>query len=489
MNHLRILPICILLFFSLNFAQTIDSASVSITTLRVGNLRIDKSEWATLAIDKNLPLNISYETTVSINTLVYYKVFLDGTLLMEKNQDKFIFLKYLNPGTHILKIVPTIDSGSEGIPLLFPFTVLADTTTESKPEEKAEPILNSDYILYGVGAIALLEFIIIIVLLSRKTVTKTVTKTVPKKVVETKIVKVNDTNGQELITLKQTAARLNEELKEKQDSIEHLQKQLKEVNTNVQDLEKANLNLVEQKEKLKESKYKLEFLHSQKEDMFAMAIHDIKNPASAIRGYIELLNSYDLNAAEQQEIMVSLVATSEEIVKRSQDMCTIIANVMPEPKVIFSKHAINNVIETVVSQNISYSKTKNVRLVKKISENLPEINIDVEKIEEALNNLVNNAIKFAPPETTVEVESYFKEEKKKTVVVAVKDTGVGLTEEDLRKSFQKGAVLSAKPTGLEKSSGLGLWIVKKIIDEHDGKVWVESKRGVGSTFAFEIPVE
>jgi signal transduction histidine kinase len=59
----------------------------------------------------------------------------------------------------------------------------------------------------------------------------------------------------------------------------------------------------------------------------------------------------------------------------------------------------------------------------------------------------------------------------------------------LKKSFQKGAVLSNKPTGLEQSSGLGLWIVKRIIDEHNGKVWVESKLSVGSTFAFELPIE
>ncbi|MBZ0200859.1 MAG: HAMP domain-containing histidine kinase, partial [Ignavibacteriaceae bacterium] len=420
-----------------------------------------------------------------INTQVFYKVFLDGSLLMENSQEKFVLLKGMNSGAHILKVVPTIASGREGIPLLFPFSVLSAATVEQKPDEKIEPVSNIDYVLYGVGGIALIEFIIIIVLLSRKKGTKTV----PKKIVETKIVKVKETSEPELNILKETVAKLNTQLKEKQETIDNLQNQLKEVNTNVHDLENANLNLVEQREKLKESKYKLEFLHSQKEDMFTIAIHDIKNPASAIRGYIELLNSYDLNANEQQEIMESLVATSEEIVKRSQDMCTIIANVLPEPKVTFSKHAVNKIIETVVNQNLSYSKTKHVKLVKKFGEGLPEINIDIEKIEEALNNLVNNAIKFAPPETAVEVESYYIEEKKKAVVISVKDNGVGLTEEDLRKSFQKGAVLSAKPTGLEKSSGLGLWIVKKIIDEHDGKVWVESTRGVGSTFAFEIPVE
>ena len=130
-----------------------------------------------------------------------------------------------------------------------------------------------------------------------------------------------------------------------------------------------------------------------------------------------------------------------------------------------------------------------VKLVKKISSQLPELNIDADKIEEALDNLLNNAIKFAPQDTIVELSSYLKDENKKTVVIAVRDTGVGLSEEDLRRSFQKGATLSAKPTGLEQSSGLGLWIVKKIIEEHGGKVWVESKLGFGSTFAFELPVE
>jgi signal transduction histidine kinase len=187
--------------------------------------------------------------------------------------------------------------------------------------------------------------------------------------------------------------------------------------------------------------------------------------------------------------MASLVASSEDIVKLSQDMCVIIAKAMPEPKLKLQSASLKELVDDVCNQNASYAKAKKVKFYNKNANELPEVKMDSEKIEEALDNLVNNAIKYAPPETIVEVRTYVKDLNKKTVVVEVKDNGVGLSEDDLKRSFQKGSVLSAKPTGLEQSSGLGLWIVKKIIEEHGGKVWVESKQGVGSTFAFELPYE
>jgi signal transduction histidine kinase len=73
-------------------------------------------------------------------------------------------------------------------------------------------------------------------------------------------------------------------------------------------------------------------------------------------------------------------------------------------------------------------------------------------------------------------------------VIEVSDNGLGLSEEDIKRAFSKGARLSAQPTNGEHSSGLGLWIVKKIVEAHHGRVWVRSILGKGSTFAFQIPV-
>ena len=167
-------------------------------------------------------------------------------------------------------------------------------------------------------------------------------------------------------------------------------------------------------------------------------------------------------------------------------MCTIIAQNKPEPMLKFESASIKKVIDKVCNQNMSYAKAKKVTLLNKSSNELPNVKMDDVKIEDVIDNLVNNAIKYGPENTIVEVRASVKNNM---LTVEVKDNGVGLSENDMKRAFQKGAVLSAKPTGIEQSSGLGLWLVKKTIDEHNGKVWVESKLSIGSTFAFELPIE
>jgi len=225
-------------------------------------------------------------------------------------------------------------------------------------------------------------------------------------------------------------------------------------------------------------------LHQQKDELFAIAIHDIKNPAAAIKSFVELLESYDLNANEQQEIMQSLLDTSEQIVKLAQRISVEIASTKTTSNLIFEKTSLKNITDSVCKRNMAYAKQKGIKLVNQTSSAIPEIEIDNAKIEEVIDNLVNNAIKYSPSGTIVQMRTYFNSEK---IIFEVEDNGVGLSEEDVKNAFKKGALLSTKPTGDETRSGLGLWISKKIIEEHNGKIWLKSKSGVGSTFGFEIP--
>lgn len=478
----KILIIQLLLTFTL-IAQVPENIVVKLRSIQAGSQIINESEWNNFTIDAGVPLKISFYPVGSENQQVFYKVYLDGVILEAMVTGNSYELKSVKDGVHIFKIVPYLSNNSEGFPLVFSFTVggkITNADNENNAITESTDGSNSfnvdSKIIYALVGLILLQSILLIFILFRK----------KDNSVEAKI--KNDAL-QEASELKHSYKRLVEELKNQQEINEHLSKQIKELDLNVKTLEKTNLHLVEQKEKLSKSNHNLELLHSQKEEMFAMAVHDIKNPASAIRGYIELLNSFDLNAQEQQEIMTSLVASSEDIVKLSQDMCKIIAKAMPEPKLKFSKLPLKNIIDDVCNQNSSYAKAKKVKLNNHASPDLPNVNMDPDKIEEALDNLVNNAIKYAPPETTVIVRSFIRDEMGKSVVVEVEDNGVGLSEEDLARTFKKGAVLSAKPTGLEQSSGLGLWIVKRIIEEHNGKVSVRSKEGAGSTFSFELPVD
>ena len=121
-----------------------------------------------------------------------------------------------------------------------------------------------------------------------------------------------------------------------------------------------------------------------------------------------------------------------------------------------------------------------------LGENLPKILADAQKLEEAIENLIDNAIKYSKPEKQITVSTE-KDEKGK-LIIKVADQGVGMSYIDIQKAFQKGVKLSARPTGDEVSTGLGLWIVKKIIDDHKGLIKIESELGKGTTFIITLPV-
>jgi len=111
---------------------------------------------------------------------------------------------------------------------------------------------------------------------------------------------------------------------------------------------------------------------------------------------------------------------------------------------------------------------------------------DTKFTKEILDNLLSNAIEFSPSGKQIAI---CLEEKGGKVIVSVADQGPGLTEDDRAKLFGRFARLSAQPTGGEKSTGLGLSIVKHMVEAMGGRIWVESEPGLGATFRVELPRE
>lgn len=264
------------------------------------------------------------------------------------------------------------------------------------------------------------------------------------------------------------------------NNVEHLKQSISE-------LEEANIQLLEQKQSLSENQNQLKELQLQKEELFAIAIHDIKNPLSAIKGYAHLLEEYDLNAVEQHEIVQNLISSTDKILDLAFEMNKVVVEAEKDTKKTKNSNtaSVYDTIKSVCSQNSAYAKKKKVRLVNQASQNTPKVILAPDKLEEVLFNLINNAIKFSPENTIIQVKSYFNN---KDVTIEVHDNGSGIAEEDLPNAFTKGGTLTAKPTGGEKSTGLGLWIVKRIVQDNNGEVWVKSKLNIGSTFGFSLPV-
>jgi two-component system sensor histidine kinase VicK len=110
--------------------------------------------------------------------------------------------------------------------------------------------------------------------------------------------------------------------------------------------------------------------------------------------------------------------------------------------------------------------------------------MDEMRITQVVNNLVSNAVKFSEDGREVLIRGEAKEDG---IVVSIKDDGVGIARENLSKLFQKFSQIDSSSTRKTGGTGLGLIISKGIVEEHSGKIWVESVEGVGSTFSFWIP--
>jgi signal transduction histidine kinase len=222
-------------------------------------------------------------------------------------------------------------------------------------------------------------------------------------------------------------------------------------------------------------------------DMMAIVSHEMKSPVSAVyttadtlyRGYFGNLDP------EQQK-------TVEKILRNCQYLEDIIRNYIDLSKMDIDNlesftqkiDLVKDVIRPVLESPENQENLKKMPIVADIRVN-PLINGDPNLLKIVITNLVNNAVKYGLPETPVTVRV---EENAKEYTVSVRNEGVGISKADIEERlFKKFARLKQKGTEGVKGSGLGLYICKKIIEKHQGRIWVESEEGTYATFYFSLP--
>lgn len=252
------------------------------------------------------------------------------------------------------------------------------------------------------------------------------------------------------------------------------------------DLSRLNNELANLQREMFKKNLELEKLNQQKNRILGMAAHDLRSPLGVILGYSEFLEAeaWGVLSREQRQFIAVIRKTSEFMLEMVTDMLDVTA--------IESGLLQLNREPTDVAQLVARSVALNgvIASRKKISVALDSVHVpglvllDAGKIEQVLNNLIGNAVKFSHGGSHVQVRVTCSD---RSVTVAVQDDGQGIPASDLPKLFKPFGRTSVKSTGGEKSTGLGLAIVRKIVEGHGGSVWLETEVGKGSTFSFTLP--
>lgn len=260
----------------------------------------------------------------------------------------------------------------------------------------------------------------------------------------------------------------------------------------IDDLKKSlitlNNDLNNMTRQLQKKNVLLNKLNDQKNEFIGMAAHDLRNPISIIIGYCEFILEEAAGRLPEQHIrFLQIILHSSEFMLKMLNELLDIAKI-ESGKLILNKEPVSpeKLIQGNIALNRLIAEKKDITINVEIFEDIPQINADPDKIEQVLNNLVSNAIKFSNPGTKITVSAF---RSKEYITVMVKDQGQGIADEDIEKLFKPFSKFSTKATAGEKSTGLGLTISKKIIMGHGGKIWVESKVGEGTTFYFNLPIK
>ncbi|HHP7234272.1 MAG TPA: ATP-binding protein [Desulfobacterales bacterium] len=232
---------------------------------------------------------------------------------------------------------------------------------------------------------------------------------------------------------------------------------------------------------------KLKELDEMKIDFINHVSHELRTPLTAIKEASEMLLEGTYTSSPERQLQL-LTINKEECERLISSVNRILDFSRMEAKMVqyrFRKCSLVPVLQRSVLKLAPMARNRGIQLELKPLPNLPLVAIDEELICQVLENLIANALKYTGRDGRVTVQSTHQP-KRKTVCVAVSDTGIGISNEHLNRIFDKFSRIETDddaPAG----SGLGLAIAKHIINNHRGEIWARSKPGQGSTFYFALP--
>lgn len=231
-------------------------------------------------------------------------------------------------------------------------------------------------------------------------------------------------------------------------------------------------------------------LDRMKSNFVSSVTHELRTPLVAIQKAISMLvDGTTGRVSETQEEFLSLadrnIKRLSVLINDLLDLSKLEAGRMEIRKELVSMEGL---INEAVEGLRAWAETKSIKIEKRIEGKIPDVYADFNRLIQVLNNLIGNAIKFTPQNGNITIEMKTREGEGETEI-AVQDTGIGITKEDLTRVFDKfyqtGERISADING----TGIGLSIAKEIVELHGGRIWAESERDRGARFIFTLPIK
>lgn len=247
---------------------------------------------------------------------------------------------------------------------------------------------------------------------------------------------------------------------------------------------KTHLELKRSRDIILSQNHKLHKLNDEKNNLMHITAHDLKNPLQGISGLIEMLqfHRHAIDDEEYESICQSINSSTMHALEIINDLLD--AHAIEHGKFQFKSEKINlkEILDELYEHFINSANAKYLNLQFNLDNDVFVL-ADLSKFKRVLENIISNAIKFSPENKNISVNISNNHDYS---IISVKDEGPGFTEEDKSKLFKKFTKLSARPTAGESSSGLGLSIVKSLLEVMNGRIELESESGKGAEFKIFI---
>lgn len=230
-----------------------------------------------------------------------------------------------------------------------------------------------------------------------------------------------------------------------------------------------------------------------KSDFTAQIVHDLRGPLSGIQGTLEFVLAQD--GAKMEQIYSDLL---QEAYRETERMMNLINEILDFSKIQSGNFVVERepirvagVLKRAVRSLQSVAARDEIFLLSAHGRDVPQIIGSVEKLTQAIINLISNSLKFTPKKGLISVGAQIVRngDAPEAIVITVTDTGMGMRAEDMEKIFQKYKQTGKKSIRGGSGTGLGLYIVKQIVEAHGGEVTVASIEGVGTSMVLRLPVK